>query len=144
MKNSMKILLAACLCLTLASALALAQGPGDNDGPGPDQAMWGPDDETREAIHDAVQEHMLDIYPTMQLLKAREAELNILIYAQDMDQAAVDAKIAEITDIQAQLFVKKIQLKRAIFEITGMPCPDMGFGPGHGGRDGRPGQHRPM
>lgn len=147
MRNSVKILLTLSLCLLLAGSLAFAEEnePAPDQGPG--GGMFGfLDAENSEAVREAIKEHFTAAYPTMQLLKAREAELNILIFSENQDEAAIQAKIAEINDIQAQLYAQRIQLRRAIYAITGMPVPDMdrGFGPGfrHSNGPGRGDQGR--
>ena len=132
MKNHWKILLSLSLMLLLTGSLVLAQDAGQGPPPEPGQGMGGPlgflEPETLDAVRDIVKEHLKDIYPTMQLLKAREAELNILIFADQPDEAAIEAKIAEVAQIQAQLFTQKVALRRQLFEVTGMPIPDMGGG----------------
>lgn len=161
MKTHWKLPLTIGLVLLLAGSFALAQDNAQAPPRESDRDMGGPfgflEPEAMEAVRDIIKEHLKDIYPAMQLLKAREAELNILIFDENPDEAAIEAKIAEVTQIQAQLFARKVALRRQLYGVTGMPIPDFGggdflrpffrgaggrggdFGPGHGGHPHGPG-----
>ncbi|THB69946.1 MAG: periplasmic heavy metal sensor [Desulfovibrio sp.] len=143
MNRYWKITLAAGLLVLFASAMALAQ----EDAPPQDQTvgirgMFGMmDEETRDTVREVVRQHMIDDYPQQQLLQARQAELNALLFTESLDEAAIEAKITEIVELQAEALKAQVELRRALFEVTGMPVPDMGPGQGMMRQGGGPGGH---
>lgn len=115
------------LALFLASSAALAQ-PGHQQhqtGKGSRQAdQAGPgcagfSEEQQAEISRLWEEHRQTILPLRLQLKAKQAELDVLLVAPKPDQDKMAAVINEISALHAQMLTAKTDFRRKVYEQTG-------------------------
>ena len=115
------------LALFLVSSTAMAQ-PAQQQGPagkgyrhasqaGP--GFGGLNEEQHAAVSRLWAEHRQSIMPLRLQLKAKQAELDVLLVAPQADQAKITAVSNEISALHAQMLTTKTDFRRKIFEQTG-------------------------
>lgn len=99
-------------------------------------------DEQQTAVQAIFAEHNKAVSPLRKQLAAKQAELDALYYADNKDNAKIQALFREMADIEAKLYTADADLKA---KLAGQGIDDWscrgGYGRGHRGRHGGYGGH---
>lgn len=137
---------AAFLLLVLMSVPILAQhqhGAGQRGQQGAGyQAQQGPEaggmygqltEEQHEAMVALTNAHRQEVMQHNLKLRAKNAELDVLLAAPEVDQSAVDSVTSEIVNLRGEILKLQNDMRRKVFEETGhLMRGGKGFGKGHG------------
>lgn len=89
------------------------QGPGR-------MAPWaGVSEEQQAALSALREEHHRAVLPLNLEIKAKQAQLDVLLVAPKADQAAIAAASTEITALHGRILAEKNAFRRKVFEQTG-------------------------
>ena len=147
MRISMKTLLLIAAVMFCVANLAQAQpsGPGGRGGPGGHDAPGGPPPFTMpgvppekcQIVDRIMAETETKLFPLIQELKVQKAKLEALVVDAASDEAAITARIEEISKVRTALEKIKVEARRKVLKETGVILPP--GGPGGRGRMGPPG-----
>ena len=102
-------------------------------------------EEQRQTVRNMVKSHRQEIKHHNLRMRAKKAELDVLLASPEVDQAAINAVTEEITRLYGETMRMKNNLRRGIFEETGQLIRHDkigGKGQGKGGRDMKSGMGR--
>ncbi|GAB6056949.1 periplasmic heavy metal sensor [Desulfonatronum parangueonense] len=101
--------------------------------------------EQRQAVRSMIESHRQEVLPYNLRMRAKKAELDVLLASSETNQEAINSVTNEITQLYGETLRMKNNLRRSIHEETGhlIRCGAAdGKGRGMGGRGMRPGMGR--